>query len=106
MDSRTRFEPDPLGIELVRTPALMLGTIECQGYAVGDCDDIAVLGASLGLSVYIPARFVLLAFSDFGLYEHVYTDLLTSGGAVELDTTRPAQMPPGLTIARQGTRSV
>lgn len=105
LDDRTRFVPDPLGVELIRSPVFMLETIECAGYAVGDCDDIAVLGAALGLSAGIPARFVLLAFEDPGLYEHVYTELLTPE-PVELDTTRPAQLPPDFRIARQGTRRV
>ncbi len=105
LDRYTRFTPDPLGVELIRAPALMLRTIECEGVAVGDCDDVAVLGAALGLAADIPARFVLLAFDDFGLYEHVYTELLTPD-PIELDTTRPAQLPPGLRIARRGTRRV
>lgn len=105
LDRHTRFTPDPLGVELIRAPALMLRTIECEGSAVGDCDDVAVLGAALGIAAGVPARFVLLAFLDNGLYEHVYTELLTPE-PIELDTTRPAQLPPGLRIARRGTRRV
>lgn len=104
--AHVRFVPDPIGLELIRSPVLLIQTVDCQGYAIGDCDDVAVLGAALGLAVGIPARFVLLAFRDPGLYEHVYTELLTSEGPVELDTTRPAQMPAGLRIARAATRSV
>lgn len=105
LDEHTRFVPDPLGLEVIRSPVLMLRVIECEGVAPGDCDDVAVLGATLGLSVGIPARFVLLAFEDYGLYEHVYTDLLTPE-PVDLDTTRPAQMPPDLRIARLGLRGL
>lgn len=105
LEMATRFVPDPLGVELIRTPALMLAMIECEGVAPGDCDDVAVLGATLGMAAGIPSRFVLLAFDDFGLYEHVYTELLTPE-PVELDTTRPAQLPPDLRIARRGIRGV
>lgn len=106
LERTTRFVEDPPGVELIRTPAFMLEKVECEGYAEGDCDDVAVLGAALGLSAGLPARFVLYAFEGGALYEHVFTELMTPAGAVELDTTRPAQMPPGIVVARQATRRV
>ncbi len=106
LEAYTVFEEDPVGIETIRSPDLMLGIIECGGIAAGDCDDVAVLGAALGLAVGLPARFVLLAFQDPGLYSHVFTELITAAGPVELDTTRPAQMPPDIVIRRRGTRGV
>lgn len=106
LEERTVFLADPVGVETIRTPRLMIQTAELEGVAEGDCDDIAVLGAALGMAIGIPARFVLLAFQDPGLYTHVYTELLTEAGPVELDTTRPAQMPEGLRIERAGFRGV
>ena len=106
LDARVRFLPDPLGVELLRSPALLIQTIQCEGVASGDCDDVAILGAALGLAVGLPARFVLYAFEDFGLYEHVFTELETEDGWLELDTTRPDQLPADLRVARTGIRRV
>lgn len=103
---RVRFEFDPPGVELIRTPELLLHTVDCRGRAVGDCDDVAVLAAALGLARGLEAAYILLGFTDAEPYEHVYTELRTPAGWVELDTTRPAQMPPGLEIRRRERRRV
>lgn len=100
------FTPDPQGYELVRTPTYLLETIQDNGYAFGDCDDVATLGASLGMAVGFPARFVLLGFSPRGPFSHVFTELVTPNGPTELDTTAPAQFPTGLMIHKQKTVEV
>ena len=100
------FKFDPPGVELIRTPELLVRQIECHGYAVGDCDDVATLGAALGLAVGLVPTYVLVGFSDSAPFAHVYTELATEAGAVELDTTRPAQFPPGLEIRRIERRGV
>ena len=101
-----RFQFDPPGVELIRTPELLLAQIRCDGVAVGDCDDVAVLGAALGMARGLRATYVLLAFHDTDPYEHVYTELVTESGPVELDTTRPAHLPPELEIRRTERREV
>lgn len=106
LERRTEFVFDPVGVELIRSPVYMLRAIQARGTAVGDCDDVAVLGAALGLAAGIPARFVLLGFTEAEPFEHVYTELLSDGGAVELDTTRPAQMPADIEILQVGYRRV
>lgn len=106
LEERVAFVPDPLGVELLKSPVYMLREIDADGRATGDCDDVAILGAALGLAVGLPARFVLLAFTPGAPYEHVYTELQTEGGWLELDTTRPHQLPSGLHIARTGHREV
>lgn len=104
--TRMVFEFDPPGVELIRTPELLLNHIGCNGIASGDCDDVAVLGASLGLAAGLQPSYVLLAFHDAAPFEHVYTELETDTGPVELDTTRPAHLPPGLEIRRTERRVV
>ena len=110
LESRVRFEYDPPiehadgtveGTELLKSPRYMLREIEAHGVATGDCDDVAILGAALGRAAGLPARFALLAFTVGAPYEHVYTELLTAAGWVELDTTRPFQLPSGLRIVRE-----
>lgn len=98
------FRRDPLGTELLKTPRYMLREIAEHGEAIGDCDDVAVLGAALGRAAGLPARFVLLAFREGAPYEHVYTELATPEGWLELDTTRPFQLPPELRIVRVAHR--
>lgn len=100
------FEFDPPGVELIRTPELLLTHIRCRGGAVGDCDDVAVLGAALGMAVGFTATYVLVGFHPTDPFEHVYTELATDTGPVELDTTRPAHLPPELEIRRVERREV
>lgn len=89
-----RFFPDPVDLELVVAPGLQLERIRSDGYVHGDCDDIATLGAALGLALHFPARFVILAFDPEGPWEHVYTELSTPDGWAELDTSREMQRVP------------
>lgn len=104
LEDAVAFVPDPLGVELLKSPVYLLREIEARGRATGDCDDVAVLGAALGRAIGLPARFVLLAFTEGAPYEHVYTELGAGGEWVELDTTRPAQLPSGLEVVRTGIR--
>jgi transglutaminase-like putative cysteine protease len=102
-----RFHPDPFMLELVQTPRLQLERIRTAGYVLGDCDDIATLGAALGLAVHLAARFVVLAFDPAGPWEHVYCELLTPDGWAELDTSREMQrVPPDFQPARVATFDV
>lgn len=103
---RMRFEFDPFDVELVRSPSYLIREIERTGFASGDCDDVATLGAALALAARIPARYVLVGFSKAAPFEHVFTELLTEAGPVELDTTKPEQFPPGLRIGRLGYREI
>lgn len=90
------FRDDPPGLELVRTPGYMLQELEERGRIEGDCDDVAVLGAALGMAAGMRAQYVLVGFSPAAPWSHVYAELIPPGlPAVELDTTRPAQMPRG-----------
>ncbi len=92
------FVPDPVGQELLRTPTYLLEQINGVGHASGDCDDVAILGASLGMAVGLPARFVVLGFDPHAPFSHVFTELYTSQGWQELDTTAPEQFPPDLQV--------
>lgn len=104
LEERVQFHFDPPGVELIRTPAYMLAEIGEAGGTEGDCDDVAVLGAALGMAAGLGARYVLVGLTPGEPFEHVYTELVTASGPVELDTTRPAQMPPGVQVHRTGTR--
>lgn len=90
--SHIRFVPDPDVTELLHDPLLLVEWIERDGRVGVDCDDVAMLGAALGKSIGIPARFVIVGFyqrnAPFG---HVWTELFDGQAWRELDTTRTSQ---------------
>ncbi len=63
-----QFVRDIHGVETIQTPEK---TLE---FAQGDCDDQAVLLASLLMSVGFPARFVAVKMNPFGPFVHVYAE--------------------------------
>jgi len=103
-----RFEPDPVGVELVRDPLYMLRQVGRLRYSEGDCDDTATLGAALGLANELPARFRLLSLDESLVYSHVFVELWSGTGTdwVPLDTTAPAQFPPGMEVWAEETVEV
>lgn len=97
----TRFVADPVQDELLIDPARLLGEIATTGAAYGDCDDVAILAATLGQAIGIPARFQVVSF-DRGPMAHVWTELADGGAWHELDVTRPPAVRP-LSVARRWT---
>lgn len=91
-----RFTRDPNGREMLRCPGYLLDRIDRHGLVEGDCDDVAVLSASLGKAVGFPADFVALAFDPTGKrYQHVYSVLYGPDGTpFEMDTTKADQYIP------------
>lgn len=90
-----RFVRDPAGVELVHRPERLLDLWRAKGHIPGDCDDAAVLGAALGKSIGLPARFVVLGFYGPTMpFSHVYAELQTPQGWADLDVTRtPNRLP-------------
>lgn len=85
---------DPETMELLREPRYLLDRMSLTGRAEGDCDDVAMLGATLGLAVGRPARLVAVGFQGpQGPYSHVYAELFIDGQWREVDTTRPIGQP-------------
>lgn len=100
-----RFLRDPEGKELSYSPRLMIRAINDYGITNVDCDDAAVLAASLGRSVGLRARFSLIGFvkPDASL-SHVFTELAgpsASAPWVEQDVTRAAREIPVDMISRR-----
>jgi transglutaminase-like putative cysteine protease len=89
--SNFRFVPDALDVETARAPHYLLTMQRQQGGLItGDCDDAAVLGAALGKSLGLRARFRTLAFPSLGnTFGHVYAELETDQGWLDLDVTKP-----------------
>lgn len=88
-----QFLPDPVvNGDWIRTPEFILHEITRRGIARGDCDDAAVLVASLAMAVGLRARFNAVAFSPGG-YEHVWTDVLVGDKWYPIDPTREQPLP-------------
>lgn len=88
---RFRFVSDPISVELLRDPSEMIGNMQLRGYAQGDCDDAAMIVATLGMANGIAARFRSLAYGTLHApYTHVIADLaLGNGQYLPLDVTKP-----------------
>jgi len=67
---------DPLHVELLKDPQRLCEEILARGYARGDCDDIAVLIATMAMQVGRDARLVAVGFGETGQYSHVFASVL------------------------------
>jgi hypothetical protein len=66
------YVKDPNGIEQLHDPLTMIEQIQ-RGVARGDCDDMALLVASLLLSIGHSPKFRVVRYeSHFGPYNHIY----------------------------------
>lgn len=92
--SSLRFVRDPYGIETIHTPLFMLERIQTRGMFEADCDDYAVLSASMAKAIGLRTKFVILGFLDKGApWSHVYTIAETPRGWFPFDHS--FGLPPG-----------
>lgn len=86
------FVRDPADVELLTTPGEQLRQIADTGVTWGDCDDAATLGAALARAGGLPVRYVLYGFgSRSAPFSHIFVEIPTPSGVVDLDVTRPMQ---------------
>lgn len=83
--ARIRYTRDIAGVETVQTPDK---TLEI---GAGDCDDQAVLVASLMGAIGATMRFTAIGYLP-GVYQHVYAEVLHEGRWVPMETTEPWEM--------------
>lgn len=78
-----KFHTDPPDLELLRHPARMIQALnDAKGAErpIGDCDDVADLGASLLVALGMKPVLVVAAKVANGPFVHVYTGLQIPGG--------------------------
>lgn len=80
VSNKIRYVRDVAGVETIQTPDLTLRD-RC-----GDCDDQALLVASLLQSIGRPARFIAVG-TQRGAYQHVYTETPIGPDWVAMETT-------------------
>ena len=89
---------DDLSAETLYPPLVLVAELQDSGEITGDCDDLATLGAALGLAVGLAPTFVVVSEDPDGPFSHVFTVLappssvdMVAGPAVDLDLSRPAR---------------
>ena len=87
-----RYCKDIHQVETLSSPTMTLAQ------RLGDCDDQATLLATLLEAVGYPTRFVIAAYQQPGMYEHVYIQVYCHGQWIDLDPTEQHGIgwsPPG-----------
>jgi hypothetical protein len=70
---KVRYLNDPLRTEWVKDPERMVEEIEAYGSAACDCDEIALLIATMCRQVGRDVEYVTVGFGVPGSYSHVFT---------------------------------
>ena len=89
--SRLNYLPDPVGVELTKTPSVILAEMDTRGGSTsGDCDDHASLNYSLLQLAGIPAKLRVIWYGPGSNPKHIYAIAFLAGRWVPFDTTRKA----------------
>lgn len=110
--AHVRYVRDPVSVEYIRSPSLLVERAQ-TGDAAGDCDDLALLCATLARAIGFPVKFCALGYGTPGdasaHYSHVCAiaraGSLSLSPWLNLDTTPAGAIPPGR-IARTLYQSV
>lgn len=70
---KVRYLNDPLTTEWVKDPERLVEEIQANGRANADCDEIALLIATMIRQVGREAEFVTVGFQKNGAHSHVFT---------------------------------
>lgn len=90
-----RFKPDTLGAEVLRAPDQLLHEIGVNGITGADCDDVAVLGASIAQSLGRRPYFVVCSKRVGGPWIHVHYAVQAVTGAKPIPFDPQERMRPG-----------
>lgn len=103
MGAHLQFIRDPaVDGDVLRSPDYVMEDVRIRGIARVDCDDAATLGAALGRSVGLDARFVVVGFgSRSAPFSHVWAEVLTERGWTDLDTTAPPGLRARIPVTRR-----
>jgi len=91
--ARMDYVPDPTDVEAVGLASYHLNNINADGMTAGDCDDAAVLVATLANAVGLPVRFAVASFRADRELHHVWAEVrLRDGDWTSLDTFRSERL--------------
>lgn len=80
------YLPDPVGVEMTKTPGAIIREVEERGSSSGDCDDHTCLAYTMLKSIGIPAS-IRVAWFDSLMPQHIYPRAFVMGRWVAFDTT-------------------
>lgn len=81
---KVKYVKDYFGIEEIQYPSRLLSNILKKGYAYGDCDDMAILVASMLYSIGLKTRFCVIATKP-KVYNHIRTEVLINNKWIPLE---------------------
>lgn len=90
-----RFVDDERDADMLADPQTLLAMYDRHGIIAGDCDEAAILGATLARAIGFRAQFIVYGFpssdpNEADRFSHVFTAVLTDDGQrISLDVTRP-----------------
>lgn len=82
MKAGTVYMSDPVGVEMTKSPSVMMDQME-QNYShtvKGDCDDLSCFAYAMLNSIGIPAKLRVVWFSGNALPSHIYVVAFPPGG--------------------------
>jgi hypothetical protein len=100
--SHTRYTEDPVDVELVKSPAVMLAEWRSKGRIAADCDDQVTLLAAGMHAVGVPTEFVVVA-ADASTPDDFSHVLLQYAGTSGWTTMDPIVRGTGLGFVPPGT---
>lgn len=101
VSANMRFINDPFGVETLQTVPYMIGQMQAEGNAWGDCDDYTVLFGALFKVLGFPVKIRRVKFEGMKQFSHVIPCAYVRGaGWYEFDATLPkGEVPPVKRIA-------
>lgn len=81
------YTRDPIGVEMTKSPSVLVDQISSRGQAYGDCDDHSCLGYSMLKSIGIPVK-LRVAWYEKSMPQHIYLLAQLGDRWYPFDTTR------------------
>ena len=83
-----RFTRDPIAVEMLHTPDVLLKLIRQDTQTAADCDDYVILGGSLLAVLGYPTRFKIISLNTQRKLQHVYLEVRVHGKWIPFDPIR------------------
>jgi len=84
---KVRYTKDPLDMEYVQTPLVLLKAIELGEIPMGDCDDMTTLALSLYRSIGYPVATKVASYTNNRQFSHIYGLVNVNNKWIPSDTT-------------------
>lgn len=81
------YLPDPVGVELTKSPSVMLNELGSRLQFSGDCDDAACMSYAALQAMGLPAKLRVVWFEGSDMPRHIYTVTEIMGREVAFDLT-------------------